>query len=290
MDDSFCRLKPPYEQVTALWKITSACNLACVHCFISREYSAPDTWDATIAEARQLGITRIVITGGEPLLHPQLPDLVAKLRGFATVILTNGVLLTRRRAEQLQTAGVVAFSISLHSHRAAVQDRIAGRAFTLARVLTACGECRELAIPFSISTVVLPDNADHLGDMIDMAFTQGARSMAINSCLPYPGISPDLRTWIARWDPEPVREIIRAKRAVYGAGRIKTSGLFPVGEHCPAGTAFHGISNAGQWARCLPEAETGGSGLFHPFAVYRTQPPPARMFCPLLVESVADQE
>ena len=287
MDDSFCRLKPPYRHQTALWKITATCNLRCYHCFVNRESSEPATWDTTVAQLRQLNITRVVVTGGEPLLHRELDHLIAKLHGhgIAATILTNGILLTERCAAKLKAAGVQSFSISLHSHIAEVQDRIACQAQITTRILDALRVSRAAGIPFSISTVVLPDNEVHIGDLIDFVFEHGARSISLNSFLPYPGAPPELLTWIMTWKPRLVKDVILEKRREYGTGRIKTAGLFLNVGTCPAGTFFHGISSSGQWTRCLPAAETGRTEKFYPFDKYvKLEQPLSRECCLTLVD------
>ncbi|MDR2301421.1 MAG: radical SAM protein, partial [Deltaproteobacteria bacterium] len=89
-----------------VWNVTKACNLKCVHCYASA-ISAPAPDELTKNEAVALvesltdyGVPVILFSGGEPLLHPHLLELVGlAVRGGARAVLsTNGILLDREKA------------------------------------------------------------------------------------------------------------------------------------------------------------------------------------------------
>src|SRR5205814_4804220 len=64
---------------------------------------------------RELGAMRIALGGGEPLVHPDIVELVRYCRelGFATSLTTNGFLLTRKLVAQLEDAGLQVMQISV---------------------------------------------------------------------------------------------------------------------------------------------------------------------------------
>ncbi|SNZ09523.1 Organic radical activating enzyme [Persephonella hydrogeniphila] len=74
------------------------CNLRCPWCDTSYSYDGKTfeeiSIDSVIKEIEKLGLKRVCITGGEPFLTPQLPELVKKLinRGYKVLIETNGTL------------------------------------------------------------------------------------------------------------------------------------------------------------------------------------------------------
>src|SRR3954470_22056470 len=88
----------------------SVCNLACTHCFISCSPSnhAHAMLDAAAVEAyleesESLGVREFYFTGGEPFLNPEmLPILASALRRGPATVLTNGTLITARRAAELK--------------------------------------------------------------------------------------------------------------------------------------------------------------------------------------------
>ncbi len=293
-NDSFCRLKPPYEQQTALWKITSACNLRCAHCFTSRFDSEPVAWDSMLDQLRQLQISRVVLTGGEPLLHPELACLVSRLQanGISSTLLTNGLALTPRCAHRLAQAGLNTVSISLHSPQPETQNQISGGKTNFTRLVRAFHACQETNLPFTISSVALPANVGQIGQLIDFAFGLGATSLSLNSFLPFPGVSDAWLEWQKFSDSDAILEIISRKRVQYGDDFIKTAGFVThsADQTCPAGTFFHGITTSGRWTPCLTVAETRPKatwqGCTHSYDAYQNflqQTPPAPVnTCPLL--------
>ena len=280
-DDSFCRLKPPFSGKTILWEITDTCNLTCRHCINSSSHYSSSSWKQEIGQLSRHKPCRVVITGGEPLLHPELEEMIFHLKekGCEIVVLTNGTLITPNRVKSLQGAGVESLTISIHSHIAKVQDKLSQRRGAFERILEGIAISKSQGISFSISTVVLPENVNSIGELIDFAFQLTAKSISINSFLPYPNAPDDLIRWIKNWDPRPVGDIVRSKRKLYGPGRIKTSGLLPCQKDliCPANKFFLGISSHGDWHPCLPAEELSLSNLL--------KEKEYRGYCPLLVNT-----
>lgn len=94
------------------------CNLACAYCNEYDDVSNP----VPLAEVKRridhlarLGTTLIVISGGEPLLHPELDAIIAHIRshGMIAAMITNGYLLNRERIVQLNRAGLDHMQISI---------------------------------------------------------------------------------------------------------------------------------------------------------------------------------
>ncbi len=94
------------------------CNLACTYCNEFDEVSKP----TPIAEMRRrvdhlgrLGTAVITISGGEPLLHPELDDVIARIRhnGAIAGMITNGYLLMPERIQRLNKAGLDHMQISI---------------------------------------------------------------------------------------------------------------------------------------------------------------------------------
>ena len=138
--------------------LTARCNLACPYCL-------PDGVEPpgllTLAQrlrvieaAVALGARSLRLTGGEPLLHPQLEELIRavqplRARGLAEIALTsNGVLLSAERARALRAAGLDRITLSLDGTTGAAVARMAGLGDgaagerTLAQVLAAIEHAR----------------------------------------------------------------------------------------------------------------------------------------------------
>src|SRR5215470_17139335 len=94
------------------------CNLSCAYCNEYDDVSDPvpiDEMYRRIDKLAQLGTTLITISGGETLLHPQLDDIIRRIRshGILTGLITNGYLLTPQRIQQLNDAGLDHLQISI---------------------------------------------------------------------------------------------------------------------------------------------------------------------------------
>lgn len=94
------------------------CNLACTYCNEFDDFSKPvplATMLRRIDRLAELGTTVITISGGEPLLHPELDDIIRqiRLRGSIATLITNGYLLTPERIQRLNRAGLDHLQISI---------------------------------------------------------------------------------------------------------------------------------------------------------------------------------
>ncbi len=94
------------------------CNLACEYCNEFDKTSNPvplETMWQRVDHLADLGTTIITISGGEPLLHPQLDDIIRHIRerGALAGMITNGYLLTAERVERLNRAGLDHLQISI---------------------------------------------------------------------------------------------------------------------------------------------------------------------------------
>ncbi len=94
------------------------CNLSCTYCNEYHEISDPvpvEEMYRRIDKLAALGTTLIVISGGEPLLHPQLDDVIARIRshGMIAGLITNGYLLVPERIQRLNRAGLDHLQISV---------------------------------------------------------------------------------------------------------------------------------------------------------------------------------
>ena len=87
------------------------CNIDCGYCNEYDKVSAPvatDVLKGRIDKLRELGTSVVAFSGGEPMLHPDLDDLIRAMRrrGVLAGMITNGYLLTPDRVQRLNRAGL----------------------------------------------------------------------------------------------------------------------------------------------------------------------------------------
>lgn len=94
------------------------CNLSCTYCNEFDDFSAPvplETMFERVDRLGSLGLSILVISGGEPLLHPQLDEIISRIRrrGMLAGLISNGYLLTVDRIQRLNRAGLDHVQISI---------------------------------------------------------------------------------------------------------------------------------------------------------------------------------
>ncbi len=107
---------PWFTQLVVIRK----CNLSCGYCNEYDKTSSPvptDILKARLKKLKDLGSFSVCLTGGEPTLHPDLPELIRysryDLKFLKTVMITNGFFLTKELIEKLNESGLQDMQISI---------------------------------------------------------------------------------------------------------------------------------------------------------------------------------
>lgn len=157
-----------------LWiGVTYRCQCSCVHCGLGlsdaddSELSNAEIADL-LAKARRSGIMEVVFFGGEPLLRPDLMEMIkiSHKMGFLTSIFTNGLLLEESKVAELKKSGLVRCNVSLDSAFPAKHDKLRGVPGCFDRAVEGIGYLRTAGIKVGIWTYVSRQDADDgLGDL-----------------------------------------------------------------------------------------------------------------------------
>ena len=158
--------------------VTDRCDLRCFYCLPGdyRDFSEPDEWltfpeiERVIAAFGSLGVRRVRITGGEPLVRKNLPQLASRLAAIPELedlsLSTNAVALARH-AGALREAGIGRINVSLDSLRAGrFREITRGK---LDKVLDGLMTAKRAGFaPIKINMVVMKDvNDDEIEDMVE---------------------------------------------------------------------------------------------------------------------------
>ena len=170
--------------------VTDRCNLRCLYCLprMAGQVWRPEQLDlgeiaAIVQVAAGLGIRKIRLTGGEPLVRPGVVDLIRALSACPGIddlaLSTNGTLLVEH-ASALRAAGLGRVNVSLDSLRPTVFRAVSGRD-DLGRVVAGIAAARVAGLaPLKLNVVVMRGvNDDELPALLDFATEQGAQARFI---------------------------------------------------------------------------------------------------------------
>jgi len=166
--------------------VTDRCNLRCRYCMPEQEYVwLPKQSILTFEEIARLarvfvalGVTKLRLTGGEPLLRHDLPALsamLAQIPGVQDLAMTTNGLLLAKQADALRRAGLRRVTVSLDTLRPERMRELA-RSDRHADVLAGIAAARAAGFaPLKLNTVVIRGaNDDELADLIEFARGQGS--------------------------------------------------------------------------------------------------------------------
>ncbi len=172
-----------HELRLVFWETTAGCNLECIHCRrldVAREMMRTDlTTEEAFRLADQIaevGNPILVLSGGEPLIRPDILDIArhARGRGLTVSLATNGTLVTSRLARAIRAAGIARVAVSLDGARAETHDQFRRQLGSFHRALEGIGYLRWAGVPVQINTTVARHNEAELEAIHDLAVDLGA--------------------------------------------------------------------------------------------------------------------
>jgi radical SAM protein with 4Fe4S-binding SPASM domain len=253
-------------------ELTLRCNLRCLHCGSAagdarkNELTLPELIPV-LEDLRMLGAERLVLLGGEPLLHPDWEEIVtmAKAFGLRVSLISNGLAVTQTVVAALAGLGVDVVGISVDGASDEVHDRLRGAAGARTRAWAAVDRLRSAGLPVTVITTVMRANLAELPLMRDQLAGRGGLVWQIQSAngtgerfprdlLPSPA---DL-LWVARFVEE-TRRLFPADRLAVATGHNIGHHACGVSDHaaagawrgCPGGITSLGIGSDGSVKPCL---------------------------------------
>jgi len=175
--------------------LTQGCNLACKHCWLSPplETGAPkypvmqvSDFERAISEAKPLGLQTVKLTGGEPLLHSEIFDIIdiIEREELSLVIETNGTLLTDKLAERISRVNRPCVSISIDSTNPDTHDQIRNIPGAFHKSIEGIKHLVNHGIYPQVIASLLPENKDDIINILDLAEDLKADSFKLNIVQP----------------------------------------------------------------------------------------------------------
>jgi AdoMet-dependent heme synthase len=159
----------------AIWEVTQACDLACVHCRASAQPERHPMELSTqegkqlIGQIAALRVPVFVLTGGDPIKRPDLFELIdyARQTGVRVSLTPSATpLLTREIIFRLKDAGLARLAVSMDGARAETHDGFRGMAGSFARTLDAIRWANEAGLPVQINTTFSRRNIGEIDDIV----------------------------------------------------------------------------------------------------------------------------
>jgi MoaA/NifB/PqqE/SkfB family radical SAM enzyme len=157
--------------LSSIWlELTGRCQLLCSHCYAqagprrAQGSMMSADWMRVIDQAADLGTSTVQMIGGEPLLHPHLPQFVlqALTKGLAVEVYSNLYAVPPSLWERFERPGV-SLATSVYSGRSDEHDGITGRVGSHQRTMSNIREAHRRGIPVRVGIVVMQEGQDVAG-------------------------------------------------------------------------------------------------------------------------------
>ena len=174
------------------WEVTRSCNLSCVHCRAAAG-CGPYPGELSVEKCFQLvdeiaavSSPVIILTGGEPLLRPDIFDIASygTNKGLRMVMATNGTLVNPATAKKMIQSGIKRVSISIDGKDAASHDGFRQEKEAFAGAMTGIATLKDAGMEFQINTTITTANLKQIKDILELAKKLGAAAHHIFLLVP----------------------------------------------------------------------------------------------------------
>jgi radical SAM protein with 4Fe4S-binding SPASM domain len=174
-----------------VWNITRTCNLRCVHCYSDSQaqaYPGELDWgqmEAVVDDLAAYGIPSLLLSGGEPMVHPRFFDLVERASGtgLKLTISTNGTLITPERAARLKAAEVAYVGISLDGI-GEIHDRFRRKEGAFDAAVRGFRHCHEAGQKTGLRLTLTRHNVENIGRILDFIEEEGIQRVCFYHLVP----------------------------------------------------------------------------------------------------------
>ena len=166
------------------FELTPVCNMDCKMCYVrlsrqTQEKIAPladaERWLKLAQEAKNAGMLYLLLTGGEPFLHPQIRQIMEGLHqmGLLISVNSNGTMIGEDTVAWLKNCPPVRLNISLYGASDDTYARLCGNPHGFTQVTQAIRLLTEAGIAVKLNVSLTPHNAADLPAMVEFAHANG---------------------------------------------------------------------------------------------------------------------
>ncbi len=185
----------PYSLNELYFYLTDTCNLSCRHCWIEPHHSEEEKaisaidrelFTSILEQAEPLGTKGVKLTGGEPLLHPQIDQLldIIRQKRLRLTVETNGTLCTPDLAERIAACERAFAAVSLDAAEAEIHDWIRGRKGCFEAAITGIKNLVAAGLKPQIIMTLMSCNKNQIQTIVRLAESLGAGSVKFNILQP----------------------------------------------------------------------------------------------------------
>jgi len=175
--------------------LTEGCNLTCRHCWLNPKHQTQkktypvlpiSLFQTIIKQAIPLGLKAVKLTGGEPLMHPDISEIFSIIKGenLALTIETNGILCSLELARQIAVAHSSFVSVSLDGADAETHEWVRGINGCFDQAIIGIKNLVHSGIKPQIIFTLMGKNKHQLEDIVRLAESLGAGSVKFNIIQP----------------------------------------------------------------------------------------------------------
>ncbi len=174
------------------WEVTRSCNLNCIHCRAASRLGpypgelSSEKCLSLIDEISAVASPVIILTGGEPLLRPDIFDLASygTKKGLRMVMATNGTLVDQSTVRKMITSGIQRVSVSIDGPDAESHDAFRSQPGAFAGAMRGIEAMKAAGMEFQINTTITTANLREIKLIHDLALKLGAAAHHIFLLVP----------------------------------------------------------------------------------------------------------
>ena len=166
--------------LSGTFELTPVCNMDCKMCYVRLSACEQQAigpladaahWLTLGRQAMEAGMLYLLLTGGEPFLHPQFREILEGLHkmGFLITINSNGTMIDESVIAWLKNCPPVRINISLYGASNDTYDRLCGNPKGFTQTVKAIGLLKEAGISVKLNCSLTPYNAGDLPEMVAYA-------------------------------------------------------------------------------------------------------------------------